>query len=129
MRINKIFHNPTCKSGIATLSLAMTWCLVLFTSCTQPKKLQVKANDSNAMVPIEIIKHDGSEFDSKWLNGICEVYKIKPEDIREWGNRVLILARASSLNNGEFLYWLNNRCHYPQDSIVVFDKPFYTFNR
>jgi len=97
-------------------------------SCKQGKKLVIKANDSTNMAVIEIIKYGDSEFPTQWLYSLCDSYKIKRENIQEWKNRIVILADGHSLENGEFLYWLNDRLH-TKNSVVLFDKPFYTFNR
>ncbi len=125
MSIDKLHKYLYSKS----LSILLILITLLCGSCKQGKKLVIKANDSTNMAVIEIIKHDGSEFSTQWLYALCDSYKIKRENIQEWKNRVVILADGHSLENGEFLYWLNNRLHFPKDTIVLFGKPFYTFNR
>lgn len=118
--------NPFVK---VVTACCLLYTVIIFSACNQSGKLSVKANDSNRVVPIEIIMRDTAGFDMKGLKVLCDNYKIIHKDITRWNNRIIILARSSSLSSGEFLYWLNQKCRYPGDSIVVFKKPFYTFDR
>ncbi|OCX53058.1 hypothetical protein BEL04_01715 [Mucilaginibacter sp. PPCGB 2223] len=125
MGVNKIYKYLYCK----VLTILLISITLLYGSCKQAKRAVITVSDSTKMQVIEIIKHDGSEFSKEWLYGLCDGYKIKRENIFEWQNRVVILADKRSLENGEFKYWLNHRLHFPQDTIVYFNKPFYIFNR
>lgn len=97
-------------------------CLSTWSSCNHPAKKQASLLLKGPII-IEIISKD-TVFNLHPFTDMKD-YGYDPQDIKQWKNRLIIYANTANPDE------LKNRLkeEYSKDSIVLFNKPFYNFNR
>jgi L-rhamnose mutarotase len=91
------------------------------------KMPQVKSVKLKKPLVIEIIVPNDSVFNSEPLFDLAKGFALDINDITQWKNHIAIYADIS--NPEDLLKRIKSAYPNPEDTIRIFDAPFYTFNR
>jgi L-rhamnose mutarotase len=119
------------KHPFSSLLFMLLMISTVFSSCDHsPKKRdsmlqKAAASKVKRQVIVEIILPKDSVFNSHALYDLAKGFALDNHNINQWKDRIMVYA---DISNADDLI-KSIRSAYAQDTIKVFDTPFYTFNR